>query len=137
MTHGSQSARQEEFALLVEHVTATHKSFIDSTAKVTGFLLLALGWFATSDAARQFLSSNLDISVLAAISVAAAYLLSVVASWVAYRVSCDATRRLKELSYLPETAYQGRVLGTTTFLVCVAGNGVLALLLMYALLTAK
>ncbi len=137
MTHGSQSARQEEFALLVEHVTATHKSFIESTVKVTGFLLLALGWFATSDAARQFLSSNLDISVLAAISVAAAYLLSVAASWVAYRASCDATRRLKELSYLPETAYQGRILGTTSFLVCVAGNGVLALLLMYALLTAK
>ena len=131
----SQESRLE-FDLHVAHLTETHKAFIENTAKVAGFLLLALGWFATSKDARTFLASTPNVTALAALAVAAAYLLSVGASWVAYRVSVKAFRRLNELACLPQSAYEARMLGPVTFVVCVAGNGVLAALLVAALLTA-
>jgi hypothetical protein len=130
-----QEARQE-FDLHVAHLTETHKAFIENTAKVAGFLLLALGWFATSKDARAFLASTPSVTAFASMAVTAAYVLSVAASWVAYRVSAKAFRRLNELAYLPQSAYEGRLLGPVTFAVCVAGNGVLAALLVAALLTA-
>lgn len=125
---------KEEFDLHVEHITETHKAFIDSNTKVAGFLLLAMGWFATSSSARNFFLSTPNVKIIAAIAVASAYLLSVGASWVAYHVSSKAVTRLNELSYLPPSAYEGRILGPITFVFCVAGNGVLAALLMTALL---
>ena len=120
----------------VTHLTETHKAFIDNTGKVAGFLLLALGWFVTSKDARAFLGSTPNVAALAASAVITAYLLSVGASWVAYRVSTKALRRLNQLAYLPPAAYQARVLGLATFVVCVAGNGVLTALLVTALLIA-
>jgi len=136
MPANSPQATKEEFDLHVAHLTDTHKAFIDNTAKVSGFLLLALGWFATSEGARNYLTSTPTIAALAATAVAAAYLLSVVASWVAYRVSVKGMRRLNELAHLPRSAYEARVLGPVTFVACVVGNGVLAGLLVIALLTA-
>ena len=53
-------------------------------------------------------------------------------------LGADATlRRLNELAYLPKSAYEARVLGPITFGVCVAGNGVLAALLVAALVTTR
>ena len=130
-----QDARHE-FDLHVAHLTETHKAFIENTGKVAGFLLLALGWFATSKDARAFLASSPGVTALAALAVTAAYLLSVGASWVAYRMSVKAFRRLNELACLPRSAYEARMLGPTTFAVCLAGNGVLAALLVAALLSA-
>lgn len=135
MTEAIQDPTKEEFALQVEYITETHKAFIENTAKVAGFLLLALGWYATSNEARAFLAYTRSIAVISAIAVAAAYLLSVGASWIAYQSSTKAVRRLNELSYLPQSSYEGRILGRTTFIVCVAGNGVLSALLMKSLLT--
>lgn len=123
-----------EFNLHVTHLTSTHEAFITNTGKVAGFLLLALGWYATSEGARNFFASAPIMAFMAALAVASAYCLSVGASWVAYRVSANAIRRLQELDYLPPSAYEGRVLGPITFAVCVGGNGVLALLLIAALL---
>ena len=131
-----QEAKQE-FDLHVAHLTETHKAFIENTGKVAGFLLVALGWFATSKDVRAFLASTPSVTALAAIAVTAAYFLSVAASWVAYRVSAKAFRRLKELAYLPQSAYEGRLLGPVTFGVCIAGTGVLAALLVAAMLTAS
>ena len=135
MPANSPQKTKEEFDLQVAHLTETHKAFIENTAKVAGFLLLALGWFATSEGARNFLVSTPRIKALAATAVAAAYLLSVVASWVAYDVSVKGLRRLDELAHLPRSAYEARVLGPVTFVACVVGNGVLAGLLVLALLT--
>ena len=134
MTDTSDQRARLEFDLHVAHLTSTHEAFINNTGKVAGFLLLALGWFVTSEGARNFLASTPSIAVLAALAVASAYVLSVGASWVAYRVSANAIRRLGELEYLPSSAYEGRVLGPITFAVCVGANGVLAALLIAALL---
>ena len=133
MSDAQDQRKKLEFDLHVAHLTDTHKGFIDNTGKVAGFLLLALGWFATSNDARAFLASAPNVTLLAALAVACAYLLSAVASWVAYRVSAKGLRRLNELAYLPVSAYEARVLGPVTFAVCVAGNGVLAALLIVAL----
>lgn len=127
---------KEEFDLHVEQITDTHKGFVDNTTKVAGFLLLALGWIVTSSTAREYLVATPDMAIIAAIAVAAAYMLSVGASWIGYRVSNNAIRRLNDLSYLPRSAYEGRILDPITFVVCLAGNGVLSALLMIALLTA-
>ena len=135
MTDTSSHAAKEEFELHVAHITEVHKSFIDSTAKVAGFLLLALGWYVTSNDARAFFATNQSVTMIAATAVVSAYLLSVRASWVGYQVSGKAFRRLNELQYLPLSAYEGRVLRTTTFAACIAGNGVLSVLLIIALLS--
>ena len=134
MTEDAEHKARLEFELHVAHLSATHEAFISNTGKVAGFLLLALGWFATSEAARGFLSSTPVMTALAAVAVAAAYGLSIGASWVAYRVSANAIRRLEELAYLPPSAYEGRVLGPVTFVVCVGANGVLSVLLIAALI---
>ena len=128
---------KQEFDLHVAHLTETHKAFVENTGKVAGFLLLALGWFATSEGARAFLRSSPSVTALVAIAVAAAYILAVTASWVAYRTTAKTYSRLKELAYLPQSAYEGRLLGPVTFGVCIAGNGVLSALLIAALLIAK
>ncbi len=135
MTTSESLPVKEEFDLHVAHTTDMHKSFIESSLRVAGFLLLALGWFATSNDAREFLASARSVTVLAALAVAFAYLLSVGASWVAYKFSCKAAQRLTELAYLPQSAYEGRILGTSTFFICIFGNGVLAVLLIVALLS--
>lgn len=134
MKETAESKVRLEFDLHIEHLTATHVAFINDTSKVAGFLLLALGWFATSGDAREFLASTPMMTPLAAMAIASAYLLSVCASWVAYRVSANAIHRLRGLDYLPPSAYEGRKLGPITFVACVGGNGVLAGLLISALL---
>jgi hypothetical protein len=136
MSDTSSSETKHEFDLHVTHLIETHKAFIDNSGKVAGFLLLALGWFVTSKDARAFLGSNPNVATLAASAVTTAYLLSVGASWVAYRVSTKTLRRLNQLAYLPPPAYEARVLGLATFVVCAFGNGVLAALLATALLIA-
>lgn len=130
----SPQALRQEFDLHVAHLTDTHKAFIENTSKVAGFLLLALGWFATSKDARTFLASTPNCTALAALAVTAAYLLWVGASWITYRVSLKTFRRLQELAYLPQSAYEARALGPVTFGACIAGNGVLTALLVNALL---
>ncbi|WP_421870413.1 hypothetical protein [Motiliproteus sp.] len=134
MTETAESKVRLEFDLHISHLTSTHVAFINDTSKVAGFLLLALGWYATSGDARDFLAVTPMMTNLAAVAIASAYLLSVCASWVAYRVSANAIRRLRELDYLPPSAYEGRVLGPITFAACVGGNGILAGLLIAALL---
>ena len=88
-----------EFELHLSHITEMHKAFFDNMSKVSGFLLLALGWFATSKDARAYLASEPTLSTLAAIGVLAAYLLSVAAAVVAYRASRLALQRLNELNF--------------------------------------
>ena len=122
-----------EFELHLSHITEMHKAFFDNMSKVSGFLLLALGWFATSKDARAYLASEPTLSTLAAIGVLAAYLLSVAAAVVAYRASRLALQRLNELNFLPASAYVNRALLAPTFLVCTLGNGVLAGLLVIAI----
>ena len=136
MSQAATDKAKEEFDLLVQHVTDTHKSFVDNTAKVAGFLLLAIGWLATASDARTFLSGNKGFACIAAIAVAAAYFLSVWASKIAYNASRRAIGRLGELSYLPPSAYRDRALNQSTFAVCVVGNGVLAAVLVVGLLIA-
>lgn len=126
-------ARKSEFDLHVAHVTEIHKAFIENTGKITGFLLLSVGWFATSRDARAFLASNSDLTFVAILAVVAAYGLSLAASWVGLHTSRKALLRLKALDYLPPVAYEARALGPVTFAVCAIGNGVLAGLVSAAL----
>jgi hypothetical protein len=125
--------KKEEFDLLVQHVTDIQKSFVENTAKVAGFLLLAMGWLATAKEARTFLSNNEIFAVIAAITVAVTYVLSVWASAIAYSASAKAIKRLSELSWLDSPAYENRALDKNTFYVCVIGNGALASVLAVGL----
>ena len=134
VTAPSDNPSKEEFYLHVAHLTDVSKAFVENAAKVAGFLLLALGWYATSKDARAFLASEPGITALAATAAGVAYVLSVVAQWIAYRVSGNSFRRLQAIAYLPESAYKTRRLSLTTLWVCAAGNGVLAALLIAAIL---
>jgi hypothetical protein len=127
----------QESDIHITYLSETHKAFIENSAKVTGFLLLAIGWYATSTEARSFLATTSGLAVLSAIAVLSAYALSVAASWVAYSGSAMTYRRLQQLAYLPEEAYKERRLGLLTFAVCAAGNGVLACLLAYLLAATR
>lgn len=75
---------KQECDIHIAYLSETHKAFIEYSAKVTGFLLLAIGWYATSNEARSFLATTSGLAVLSAIAVLSAYALSVAASWVAY-----------------------------------------------------
>ena len=136
MTDTTNGDAKQEFELHVAYLTETQKSFVENTSKVAGFLLLALGWFATSKDARAYIGSAHQIAYFSAMAVAAAYLLSAGASWVVYRASAKTYQKLVGLAYLHETAYEARKLGLSTFVICVVGTGVLSGLLVFALLTA-
>lgn len=121
---------KQEFDLHIGFLTETNKAFVDNTGKVAGFLLLALGWLATSEDAREYLASTPQIAKLAALAVAVTFLLYTAASLGAYRRSRDSYVRLVDLAYLPESAFKARKLGLATSAVCVVGTAVLACLLV-------
>ena len=58
---------KQKFDLLYGNLCEIGKTLLDSTAKVTGFLLLAAGWIATSKDMRAFLKED-EISAYLAVA---------------------------------------------------------------------
>ena len=135
MLESDQSRRRLEFDLHLSHITETHRALLENSGKVAAFLLLALGWLATSESARSYLATTPRLAAIGALAVFAGWLFSAIASWVGYRASNAALSRLRELDFLSPPAYESRRIGPATLCACIFGNAALAGLLMAALLT--
>src|SRR4051794_2481477 len=61
MDQGHAVTAKETFDVLFDDLRGHRPALFDNVAKVTGFLLLAIGWLATSKDARAFFGTNLFI----------------------------------------------------------------------------
>lgn len=123
-----------EFDLQHNTLCEVQRALLDNTAKVAGFLLLAIGWIATSETARKFLAADPPSRRATVAAVIAVFLLAALASVKAFKVSNVTYRRLVELNYVPVHCYAGRRVDTAVLVVYVIGNAALAALLVVVLL---
>lgn len=70
---------KEQFDLLYDSLANLHAGFVESAFKVTGFLLVVVGWIVTSTSARSAIGSSMPLVVLSTTALVLAsclYLLS-------------------------------------------------------------
>ena len=72
---------KQEFDLHMAALTDTQKLLLDNTAKVAGFLLLALGWLATSEDARNYLTDNPRVAIVFVAAILIAYVMAAALNW--------------------------------------------------------
>jgi hypothetical protein len=95
---------------------------VDGAFKVTGFMVLVMGWLLTSKEARQVLASDplvrkTAIAGLAAASLVYAYI-SVGVSGLSQRVFFE----LEKLKYVPSATYENHLIGTRTLIPWIVAN---------------
>ena len=128
MNDNEDSKAEQKFDLLYGSLCEIHKSLLDSTAKVAGFLLLATGWIATSSAARDALSGDEITKDLALAALGGAFLFYALAAIKAHLASAHTVKLLIELNWMPREYYLHRKVDLATLVLFVVGNLFLALL---------
>ena len=97
---------QEQFKTLLEALKGYQASSLDSGYKTLGFMVIALGWLITSEAARTFLKANWYIKFAALVFLG----LSVIGyGFMAYRVyslSRSVLAKLERLGYATREVYE-------------------------------
>jgi hypothetical protein len=134
MNDRSADTARQEFDLHIAVLTDTQKALVEATAKVAGFLLLALGWLATSEQARTYLARDKPAAIVFALAMVVAYLISAFLTWLAYRACAKTYSHLQSLAHLPERAYEVRKPWLLMSAGYMLGTGVLALALVIVLL---
>ncbi len=99
------STDAEKFALLHDSLMGLYQDYVNDIYKTIAFLLLAIGWFLTSENARNFLRTNAVAfrSALAAIPVIAT--VHVILAISTYWDSLQTMGRLVQLDYMPVAYY--------------------------------
>jgi hypothetical protein len=124
---------KQQFDLLHNHLSEIQRTIVENTAKVTGFLLLAMGWLATSSGARDYLKTHLALCWVGSAAVVGTLAAASLASWLAYRASDITFQRLVALDYLPTSCYDIRRVGARSLVLYIAGNVFLGGLLIVVL----
>ena len=89
-----------EFEVLFAAFCEIQRSLLENTTKVAGFFLLAVGWLATSENARSYLSSDSLIRYSAICAVILIILTFCVVSWIALSASERIEMQLNSLEYV-------------------------------------
>lgn len=128
MSDDGENIAKRQFDLLYSSLCDIQKSLLDNTAKVAGFRLIAIGWIATSTAARDFLKDDELTRYVAVAALGGAFLFYALAARKAHQASLRTVELLNALDYLPEEHYLLRRVGLTTLVLFVVGNLFLVLL---------
>ena len=127
---------KHKFDLLYGSLCEIQKSLLDSTAKVAGFLLLAIGWIATSSEARDFLSDDVLSKCITIATLVGAFSFYTFAANKAHLASIRTVELLIELDYMPHQYYVLRKIDLTTLVLFVVGNLFLVFLIASLILFA-
>src|SRR4051812_31665130 len=112
-----QASKREVFELLISELKEYRSGIIENAAKVTGFLLLAIGWLATSQAPRSILDSPL-LKVLTCASLLVAASMTIRMYVNVYNLSQSAYDQLQRLNYMEPSHYRGRLIDPLLRNVC-------------------
>lgn len=118
------------FDILFETLRDYQQSLLDNSAKTAGFLLLSIGWLATSQTARDTLRSDGLLRGAAVCAVFVGMAVYITAALHVYRAARRIRARLVDLSYLPLDDLEARRLSGNMVLVFTLGNLAIALLLV-------
>lgn len=128
MDQGQAATAKETFDLLVDDLRGHRPALFDNVAKVTGFLLISIGWLATSKDARAFFGVNPFIKYC---FVAAFLLLGSMASAsciMAYRHSLRMLDLMRGIEFMDSKYYEILSINKYTNIICVTGIVILAIL---------
>ena len=126
--------RKQEFDLQYASLCEVQRAVMDGAAKLAGFFLLAIGWIATAESARTFLRNDSSLRQIAIFVVAGVLALSLAALWFSYRQSREIYTRLVGLYFLPRHCFESRVITKLALAIYMAGNALLATLVLAVLL---
>ena len=129
--------RKAAFGLLYDSLKGYQSGFVDGGLKVTGFLLIVLGWLLTSKEARDYLARDVIGRTIAATSLIAA---SVMYASIAYRVylrSQNVFAQLRRLNYLPVETYQDHVIQPFAVVMFILSNFGLSCVITFFILRLR
>jgi hypothetical protein len=126
--------KKQEFDVEYASLCDVQRAVMDGAAKLAGFFLLAIGWIATAESARTFLRNDSIVRQVATLAVAGVLALALAALWFSYRQSREIYDRLVGLDYLPKHCFESRVITKLALAIYMAGNALLAVLVLAVLL---
>jgi hypothetical protein len=128
MDQGQAATAKETFDALIDNLRGHRPMLFDNVAKVTGFLLLAIGWLATSKDARAFFGTNPLIKY----SFACAFLLlgsmTIASCIMAHRFSLRMLDLMRELNVMDSKYYEIFAIDKYIATICSTDIGILAIL---------
>jgi hypothetical protein len=111
-----------QFGVLYDSLSGYHQGFIDSAFRVTGFLLLVLGWLLTSKEAREYLGRDETARRLVSAGLTMAAAIYAFISYRVYLLSQQVFARLHLLAYVPGSTYEDHLLHPVTLVAFISAN---------------
>ena len=124
---------KSEFEIQYASLCEVQRAVMDGVAKLAGFFLLAIGWIATADGARNYLRSDPGVRFIAILVVAGVLVLALASIWFSYRQSRSIFLRLVGLGHMPTHCFESRVITKLALGIYMAGNTLLAALVLTVL----
>ncbi|HEV8582500.1 MAG TPA: hypothetical protein VGX68_25825 [Thermoanaerobaculia bacterium] len=121
---------KSRFEILFGALRDHQQGLLENTAKTAGFLLLSIGWLATSQTARETLNADGLLRGAAIGGVLVATALYIAAAFHVYRAAQRIRARLIELAYLPLEDIETRGISALLLAVLTLGNLTISLLLV-------
>jgi hypothetical protein len=128
MDQSQAATAKETFDVLIENLRGHRHALSEYVAKVMGFLLLAMGWLATSKDARAFFATNPFIKYCFAAALLLLGSMATALCIMAYRNSLRILGLMRGLGVMDSKYYEVFAVDRTTNAICVVGIAVLAIL---------
>jgi hypothetical protein len=129
--------RKAAFALLYDSLKGYQSGFVDGGLKVTGFLLIVLGWLLTSKEARDYLARDMIGRTIAVISLITASLMYASITYRVYLRSNTVFAQLARLNYLPVETYQDHVIQPFAVVIFILSNFGLSCVLAFFIMRLR
>ena len=114
--------KQKQFDVLFTTLGELQQGLISSTTQVAGFLLLTIGWLATSESAWKLLHSHRHVGDVTAAALAGAFGLYSFGAYMVYARSQRTFMLLGRLALMPADCYDTRVINLPELSIFIGGT---------------
>ena len=118
-------SRQKQFDVLFSTLGNLQTGVMSGTSQVAGFLLVVIGWLATSEKALGLLPSHSPNRSMVAVALVAAFGFYVYGVAIVYSRSQHTFKMLTRLDFMPSEYFKTNVLGLSELAVFIGGNAFL------------
>ncbi len=136
-SEAGESIKAEKFGLLREFLKDLQQEYLANMMKILAFLILAIGWFVTSDKSREFFRRTQIARISSLIAVVLLGAVHIHASIVAYLLSQKQIALLEGLDYVAPEYYESYQVTPALLAADVIQNGVLFLVLIVMIYSLK
>jgi len=113
---------KQRFDILFSTLCEFQSGLLTSTSQVAGFLIVAIGWLATSSAARDFLKNNGTGRIVTILALLGTFVLYSLGCLKVYLSSQKTFRLLKHLDFVPPEYLEDRIVDIPILLIYTVGN---------------